>query len=114
MRRTAGGVGRRARWVGAPPPPVPARAIIPGGDEAEAEAQAQAARLRHAGFTVDLGFSGNLKKRLDRANKANAAAAVILGPDELAKGAATVRDMETGEQTEVPLSSLQDHLARYR
>ena len=110
----AAGIERLALMIAAPPPPVPAIAIIPVGDDAEAEAQAQAARLRHAGFTVDLGFSGNLKKRLDRANKANAAAAVILGPDELAKGAATVRDMETGEQTEVPLSSLQDHLARYR
>jgi len=32
----------------------------------------------------------------------------------LAKGAATVRDMKTGEQTEVKLSALEDHLARYR
>ncbi len=110
----AAGVERLALMIAEPPPPNRPIAIVPVGDEALAEAQAQAGRLRHAGFTVDLGFSGNLKKRLSRANKANAAAAVILGPDELAKGAATVRDMETGEQTEVKLSSLQDHLARYR
>jgi histidyl-tRNA synthetase len=87
---------------------------VPVGAEMEAEALKQAERLRRAGFTVDLGYSGNLKKRLDKANKANAAAAVIIGEDEMAKGAATVKDMETGEQTEVPLSSLEDHLARYR
>ena len=65
-------------------------------------------------FTTDVGFSGNLKKRLARANKAGAVAAVILGEDELKKRAATVRDMVSGEQTEVPLSSLGQHLARYR
>ena len=110
----AAGVERLALMIDAPPPPAPAIAVIPVGEDAEAEALIQAQRLRHAGFGVDLGFSGNLKKRLDKANKARAAAAVILGPDELAKDVATVRDMETGEQTEVPLSSLQDHLARYR
>ena len=96
--------------------PAPERpvAIVPLGAEAEAEALGMAQRLRRAGFPVDLGFSGNLKKRLDKANKANAAAAVIIGDDELAKGVAAVRDMETGEQTEVPFSSLEEHLARYR
>ena len=110
----AAGVERLALMIAAPPPPPRSIAMVPVGNDALAEALAQAGRLRHAGFAVDLGFSGNLKKRLSRANKANAAAAVIIGEDELAKGAATVRDMETGEQTEVPLSSLQDHLARYR
>ncbi len=100
--------------IAEPPPPPRPVAIIPVGDETKDQSLALAHKLRHAGFAVTIGFSGNMKKRLSRANKANAAAAVILGPDELAKGAATVRDMDTGEQTEVPLSSLQDHLARYR
>ena len=49
-----------------------------------------------------------------RANKANARVALLLGDDELAKGVATVRDMETGEQTEAPLASLAEYLAQYR
>ena len=110
----AAGVERLALMIAEPPPPERSIAIVPVGAEAETEALGIAQRLRHAGFPVDLGFSGNLKKRLDKANKANAAAAVIIGDDELAKGAAAVRDMETGEQTEVPFSSLQEHLARYR
>ncbi len=110
----AAGVERLALMIADPPAPVRAIAVVPVGEAAAEEALVQAERLRRAGFAVDLGYSGNLKKRLARANKANAAASVIIGEDELAKGAATVRDMETGEQTEVPLSSLEDHLARYR
>ncbi len=110
----AAGVERLALMIAEPPPPARPIVMVPVDDGATGQANAIAQELRHAGFTVDLGFSGNLKKRLSRANKANAIATVILGPDELAKGVATVRDMETGEQTEVKLSSLQDHLARYR
>ena len=110
----AAGVERLALMITEPPGPARPVAIVPIGQAAEAEALSLVQRLRRAGFTADLGFSGNLKKRLKGANKANAIAAVIIGEDELAKGAATVRDMETGEQTEVKLSALEDHLARYR
>ena len=55
-----------------------------------------------------------MSRRLRRANKMNACAAVILGPDELARDAATVRDLDSGEQTDVPLASLAERLAPYR
>ncbi|MAF95980.1 MAG: histidine--tRNA ligase [Rhodospirillaceae bacterium] len=110
----AAGVERLALMITEPPGPARPVAVVPVGEAAEAEALSLTQKLRQAGFTADLGFSGNLKKRLKGANKAGAAAAVIIGEDELAKGAATVRDMETGEQTEVKLSALEDHLARYR
>ena len=110
----AAGVERLALMIAEPPGPARPVAVVPIGQAAEAEALSLVQRLRRAGFTADLGFSGNLKKRLKGANKANAVAAVIIGEDELAKGAATVRDMETGEQTEVKLSALEDHLACYR
>jgi histidyl-tRNA synthetase len=71
-------------------------------------------RLRRAGYAVELGYSGNLGKRLKRANKLNARAAVILGEDELAKGIATVRDLDTGAQEEAPLPSLEERLSRFR
>ena len=97
-------------------PPLSPRPItvIPVGDETKDQALSIAQQLRHAGLAIDLGFSGNLKKRLNRANKAGAIAAIIIGEDELAKGVATVRDLETSEEAEVGLSSLQEHLARYR
>jgi histidyl-tRNA synthetase len=110
----AAGIERLALMIAEPPAPAMTIAVIPVGDEAKAEALILALQLRRAGFAVDLGYSGNLKKRLIRANKAKACAAVLMGEEELARGIATVRDMETGEQTEVGLSALEDHLARYR
>jgi histidyl-tRNA synthetase len=89
-------------------------ALVPIGAAAETAALKLAQQLRQAGFMIDLGYSGNLGKRMKRANKIDACAAVIIGDDELAKQCGTVRDMDSGEQTEAPLGSLEDHLARYR
>jgi histidyl-tRNA synthetase len=89
-------------------------AVIPVGEEEAKIAQEISAKLRHAGFTVDLGYSGNMSKRMTRANKANAAAAVIIGGDEARENVATVRNLESGEQAKVPQSDLAQHLAAYR
>ena len=70
--------------------------------------------LRAAGLAIDLGFSGNVGKRMKRANKIGARAAVILGEDELRQDSATLRDLDSGEQELVPLSALAEHLARFR
>ena len=80
------------------------------GDEAMAPAMKAAHDLRRAGHTIDMGYSGNLKKRLARANKANAKAVLILGSDELARGVATLRNMESGTQAEVKLSDIVETL----
>jgi histidyl-tRNA synthetase len=94
-------------------PEVPRRpvAVIPIGEAAEKEALLLTQRLRHAGFTADIGFSGNLSRRMKRANRLNASTAVILGEDELKRGVATVRDMESGEQAEIALERLETRLA---
>jgi histidyl-tRNA synthetase len=96
----------------APPAPRPI-AVIPIGRAAEETALMVTQRLRHGGFAVDLGFGGNLGKRLKRANKLSARAAVLLGEDELAEGAASVRDLDSGAQERVPLDQLEAHLRRY-
>ena len=110
----AAGIERIAMMIDDPPATVRPVAVVPVGDDAVAEGQVLAGKLRRSGLAIEFGFSGNLKKRLSRANKAGALAAVIFGDDELAKGMAKVQDMETGEQTDVEFSSLEDHLARYR
>ena len=110
----AAGVERLAMMLGDVPAAVRPVAMAPIGEDAEIEALKLAQSLRREGFTVDLGFSGNMSKRMKRANKINAAAAVILGEDELARGTVTVRDFDSGEQEEVDQASLTDRLARYR
>jgi histidyl-tRNA synthetase len=47
-----------------------------------------------------------MKRRMQRANKLNARAVVIIGGDELAKGVAQLKDLDSGEQREVTLDSL--------
>ena len=46
-----------------------------------------------------------------RADRIGARAAVLLGDDELARGIATVRDLDSGEQSEVALDALAPRLA---
>ncbi len=81
-------------------------AVIPVGDDTAAEAMVLAYRLRKAGFAVEQSYSGNLKKRMVKANKANARKAVIIGSDELSRGEATVKDLDNGEQKTVKLAEI--------
>lgn len=110
----AAGVERLAMLVSEPPLGKGPIAIVPVADAQTRAAVELAERLRGAGFAVDLGYSGNVGKRMKRANKVGAVAAIMLGETEIVAGKATVRDMQTGEQAEVPLTSLEDHLARFR
>ena len=110
IERLAALVGEVAGEVAAPLRPI---AIVPLGSRAEAAALGLAQRLRHEGFAVELTYRGSLSKRLKRADQAHAAAAVILGDDELDRGVATVRDLDSGTQVEAPEAALGAHLARY-
>jgi histidyl-tRNA synthetase len=110
----AGGIERIGTLIAEPPAPPRPIAVVPIGTAAEREGLILADRLRRSGLVIDLGYSGNLGKRLKRANKLNARAAIILGADELAKGAATLRDLDSGVQEEVPLAALEERLMRFR
>ena len=110
----AGGIERIGTLIAEPPAPPRPITVVPIGTAAEREGLILADRLRRSGFVIDLGYSGNLGKRLKRANKLNARAAIILGADELAKGAATLRDLDSGVQEEVPLAALEERLMRFR
>jgi histidyl-tRNA synthetase len=108
----ASGVERLAMLLGeAIPIPRPI-AVVPVGEAAQLTALKVAQDLRHAGFAVELGYSGNLKKRLQRANKMNARAALLFGEEELAAGSATLRDLDSGEQELVSLDRLAERLSR--
>ena len=50
-----------------------------------------------------MAYRGNLKRRMERANRIGARAAVILGDDDIAAGVAQVKDLATGAQEAVPL-----------
>lgn len=87
-------------------------AIIPMGERAEKLALSIAHDLRVAGYSVDHGFKGNMKKRLKRANAAHARLAIIMGDDELDQDQIALRDLDNGEQELVPLSSIVENVTR--
>ncbi len=109
----AAGVERLAMLLAEAPVAPRPLAVVPIGREAETAALRLTQRLREEGFNVELGFGGNVKKRMKRADRLKARAAVILGEEELARNSATVRDLDTGGQELVSLETLSDRLARF-
>lgn len=106
----AAGVERLGMMIGDAPATDAPIVIVPLGDEAIAEAMKIADALRRSGHVIDMGYSGNLKKRLVRADKAGAKAVLILGSDELARGVATLRNMQTGTQSDIAIIDLVETL----
>jgi len=102
----AAGIERLAMLIDEPPPPPRPIALVPIGDQAEATALPLAEELRGAGLVVDLAYSGNLQRRMRRADRIHARAAVLFGSDELAAGTLTLRDFDSGEQTALPRQQL--------
>lgn len=85
-------------------------AVIPVGEEVNDAAVEIAQKLRLAGLHVEQGYSGNMKKRMIKANKANARAAVIVGPDELAEGKVIVKNLDNGEQKTVAVENVPEEV----
>ena len=107
----AAGVDRLAMLLQTNPAEAAPIAIIPVGDAAEAAALVALQALRRAGLRAEMAWRGNLKRRMERANKLGARAAVIIGEAELASGQAQVKILATGEQKAVALESLAAALA---
>ena len=89
-------------------------AVIPVGDDTLLPIMKIAHDLRQNGFIVDMAYSGNMGKRMKKANKINACAAVIMGSDEYEKGIVTVRDLDTGDQNEIAAAELNAFMQKYQ
>ncbi len=107
----AAGVERLAMLLEAAPAVPAGVALIPLGETEEAAALSALQSLRAAGIRAEISYRGNMKRRMERANRIGARAAVIIGSDELARGVAQVKDLGTGAQSEVALADLAAHLA---
>ena len=81
--------------------------IVPVSDDVRKQAFGIVASLRDAGVSADIDIMGRkMGKALKYAAGIPARFAVIVGASELEKGVATLRDMTTGDQAEVPLAEL--------
>jgi len=110
----AAGVERLAMMLEDTPAAPRPVAVIPVGVDCEGPALELAERLRRAGVPIELGYRGNVSKRMKAANRARARAAILIGEDEIKRGAVTLRDLDSGEQAEVPLADLKDRLAQFQ
>jgi len=94
----AAGVERLAMLLDEPSVERPEFVVIPVGEAAELFCTSLIADLRRRNVYCDMGYRGNLKKRMQRADAAGVGYAIIVGDDELTNGEIAVRSLKSGEQ----------------
>jgi histidyl-tRNA synthetase len=108
------GMERLVMLLDRPPDrPRPDVVFVPLGRAALLQLAPGIRALRRAGIRVETGdHERKLRAQLDKAARLQARYAVILGDSELARRVATLRDLGSGEQTELPLDDLTAALRR--
>ena len=116
MRRWAGGGAtppRLARSRGARGLAATDAAVLPLDGELFDAARSVAAGLRAAGLRTTLALEQRkLGKELTRVGRAGALVAVLVGPEDWARGEVTVRDLGTREQVTVLVADAAEAAAR--
>jgi histidyl-tRNA synthetase len=104
----AAGVERIALALGEEAPATQIQVFIVAEDERRERALALATELRRAGVSADLDLGErSTKGQMKQADRLGARYALILG-----EGAATLRDMESGEQREIDPARAAEQIAR--
>jgi histidyl-tRNA synthetase len=107
----AAGVDRLADLLAEAPEASRPVAVIPVSEAEEGAAIELLQMLRQAGVPGEIAYKGNLKKRMERANKIAAQAAIIIGEAEVAEGVVIVRNLSEGTQERVGMDALLPALA---
>jgi histidyl-tRNA synthetase len=77
---------------------------VPIGEEAKRALFGVVTALRRDGIATDLAYGGKgMKNAMKSANRSGARYALLVGERDLAEGVAQLKDLESGEQTAVPL-----------
>ena len=99
------GIERLSMLISAPPAAAQPVAVIPMGGESEGRALEILNLLREQNIAAEIGYSGNAKKRLERANKSGAAFAVLVG------GEIKLKNLTDGTQEDVTAETLLERLS---
>jgi histidyl-tRNA synthetase len=102
----AAGIERLAMMIDAPDAEQLDYVVIPAGTEHEGYATTALYELRRNGFSADMSFRGNLKKRLARADKSGAAYAIIVGLGSTYADQVALKNLHNGSQTNIPRNLL--------
>ncbi len=97
----AAGIERLSMLMADPPAPGPIVAVIPLSDAENDYAFSITRMVRDCGFRADQAFRGNLKRRMERANRIGARLAVIVGEAERVAQTAQLKDLQNGHQVEL-------------
>ena len=88
--------------------------IAPMGENASFEAAAIVADLRAGGISAQTDVVGrSLKAQMKYADKIGAKYTMVLGDDEIAGGKAKVKNMDSGESTEMELAEIADNFMAF-
>ncbi len=106
----AAGIERLSMLIDEPVRPRSPVAVIPMQDTLESLACSVLRDLRAVSIPAEMAYRGNAKRRLERANKSEAAFAILIGADEASRGAVALKNLADGTQREVQISDLPDVL----
>ncbi len=107
----AAGIERLAMLLSEAPKAVAAVVVVPVSPALEEAAVQILQRLRRAGIRAEMEYAGTVRRRMERANRIGARAAVILGEEEAGRGSVQLKDLVSGAQAEVPEADLITRLA---
>ena len=83
------------------------------GEDAVAEGFKIQEELRGLGIVTDMDLQGrSLKGQMKQAGKLASQFTVIIGSNELEKGAAAVKNMDTGTQQDIPFADIAGYIAK--
>jgi histidyl-tRNA synthetase len=108
----AAGIERLGMMVGVPVKLSPDIVIIPLGETFTLLASKLAQAFRAEGRSVEMGYKGNLKKRLSKANDIDAKLVIFVGTDEVEKRAVSILEMRSGAKSIVPFCELEPSVDR--
>ena len=85
--------------------------IAPMGDDAKLKAFELVFKLRGQGIVADTDYMNRgIKAQFKYADKLGARYVAVLGSDELSRGTVNLKNMQSGEEKEVPIDSLAEYL----
>ncbi len=87
-------------------------AIVPAEDGTESRCLQLSQNLRAHDFQTELLQSGNMGKKMKRADKIGAHYAVIIGSAEMQNNSATIKNLKTGAQELVPMLNLIEYFQK--
>ena len=89
--------------------------VVTAGSGGECEAAALAHELRSDGLSADMDFMGrSMKSQMKWASQAGAKFVCIIGDDEIASGAVTIKDMGTGIQEAIPRGAAAEKIKQWK